>query len=335
MSLVRGLLLHFGLLALSVVAALVFWLRDETPDLEAQQMVQVWPGRAKDVEEISWESEKLKVKLSSQRDERGRYFVGVVDQEVARVKPAPASSEKKGTVTERNHETTRFISVGAADKLVERLAPLEAYRDIGKVEAARAEEFGLKKPEGTLRVTIAGQPHSLVLGSTAPGGSDYYARQEETGEVYAIPAEIARTLMSADSRLLERDLHGFEDDEVTRVVISAGDAHRELFRLEGKKQAWASTRGAEEQDETAGNWMTKLGRLRIMEYVEKPQQASPVVKVEYFGGRERLGFLELSRLPGEEGKEDYLVRTEYTRWHAKLFRTSAEQVQQDLSSVLR
>ncbi len=335
MNLLRSLALHVGLLACAVVVALVFWLRDETPDLEAEQTVEVWGGKAKDVEEISWESEKLKVKLSSRRDDRGRYFIGTVDQEVARVKPAQAASDAGSTVTERQRETTQFISVGAADKLVERLAPLKAYRAIGKVEDARAEEFGLKKPEGTLRVTIAGQPHSLVLGSTAPGGGDYYARHAETGDVYAIPAEIARNLMSADSRLLERDLHGWEDEEATRVVVSAGDARREWFRLEGKKQAWAGAIGASEQDETVGNWMTKLGRLRVMEYVEKPGQAMLVVKVEYFSGREPLGFLELSRLPGEEGKADYLVRTEYTRWHAKLFRTSAEQVEQDLSSVLR
>jgi len=327
--------LHVGLFACAVVVALVFWLRDETPDLEAEQSVEVWPGKAKDVEEISWESEKLNVKLVSRRDDRGRYFVGTVEQEVARVKPAPAEADAGSTVTERKRETTKFISVGAADKLVDRLAPLKAYRAIGKIEDARAEEFGLKKPEGTLRVAIGGQAHSLVLGGTAPGGGDYYARQAETGEVYAIPSEIARSLMSADSRLLERDLHGWEDDEPTRVVVSAGDARRELFRLEGKKQAWATAKAATEQDETAGNWMTKLGRLRIMEYLEKPDRATPVVKVEYFAGREPLGFLELSRLPGEEGKADYLVRTEYTRWHARLFRTSAEQVDQDLSSVLR
>jgi hypothetical protein len=334
MNLLRGLALHVGLLACAVVAALVFWLRDETPDLDAEQTVQVWGGKAKAVEEISWESDKLKVKLVSRRDDQGRYFVGTVDQEVAHVKRAPADSDA-GTVTDRKRESTQFISVGAADKLVDRIAPLKAYRAIGKVEEARAEEFGLKEPEGTLRVTIAGQPHSLELGSTAPGGQDYYARQAETGEVFAIPAEIARSLMSADSRLLERDLHGWDDEEATRVIVSAGDARRELFRLEGKKQAWAGAARATEQDETAGNWMTKLGRVRIMEYVEKPGPATPVVKVEYFAGREPLGFLELSRLPGKEGKADYLVRTEYTRWHAKLFRTSAEQVEQDLSSVLR
>ena len=57
MNLLRGLALHVGLLGCAVVAALVFWLRDETPDLEAEQMVQVWAGKATQVEEISWESE--------------------------------------------------------------------------------------------------------------------------------------------------------------------------------------------------------------------------------------------------------------------------------------
>ena len=68
-------------------------------------------------------------------------------------------------------------------------------RNLSDAEIARvAPGMRLKEPEGTLRVSIGGKPHSLVLGGKAPGGGDYYARHTESGEVYAIPAEIARNL---------------------------------------------------------------------------------------------------------------------------------------------
>ena len=240
-----------------------------------------------------------------------------------------------GTTTERKRETTNFISAGSADDLVEGLAPLRAYRAIGQIDEGRAKEFGLDQPEGKLRVTIAGQPRTLVIGGATPGGADRYARHEETGQAYAIPGEITRSLMYAGSRLIERDLHAWEDDEATSATIHAGDKKRELTRVEGKKNAWANPASPGQQDETAGNWISKLGRLRVMKHQEKPRAPKMIVRVEYFDGRRQIGYVELARSVGTEGKAEYLVKTEYTRWYAQVFRSSAEQVEQDLGSVLK
>ena len=105
--------------------------------------------------------------------------------------------------------------------------------------------------------------------------------------------------------------------------------------MEGKKNAWANPGAPDAQDETAGNWMSKLVRLRVMKHVEKPRAPKVIVQVEYFDGRKQIGFVELSRSTGSDGKPEYLVRTEYTRWYAQVFKTSAEQVEQDLKSVLK
>ncbi len=244
-------------------------------------------------------------------------------------------------------ETSTFVSVEQAHKLAESLAPLYAFRSVGKIEDSRAEEFGLHKPEGTLRVKLDGKERSLVIGGTTPGGADRYAKLDN-GEVYAIPGSIAQNVMFAESRLVERELHGFEPEEATRARIVKGEQSRELVRIEDKKDGWATASSPGVLDETAGNWMTKLGRLRVMSYVENPRKpVAPedlVVRVEYFDKGSEIGFLELVKLPpkmpaapSEAGKPkaEYLVRTENTRWYAEVLASTAEQVEQDLASVLK
>ncbi len=68
--------------------------------------------------------------------------------------------------------------------------------------------------------------------------------------------------------------------------------------------------------------MTKVGRLRVMEYVEAPsaplRPEDAIVRVEYFGaGNKTLGYVELFKVPSEKGN-DYLARTEYGRWYVKV-----------------
>ena len=44
---------------------------------------------------------------------------------------------------------------------------------------------------------------------------------------------------------------------------------------------------------------------------------------------------ELKQWFSEGDKPEFVVRTEHTRWYGKVFRSSAEQLAQDLPSVLR
>ena len=84
--------------------------------------------------------------------------------------------------------------------------------------------------------------------------------------------------------------------------------------------------------------MSKLGRLRSTDFVEKPQSPprpeDAVVRVEYFDQGKSIGFMELYKQPAEKGNE-YLARTEWGRWYMKVPTSTAEQVEQDLTSVLK
>lgn len=337
----KPLALHGALLLVSAGLAYSVWSKDE-PALEKQQAtVDVWNGSQAAFSKLSFESKTRKVRLESQKDALGYYYVGTVEKEDAPAAPdphagvpgAPLKAPEQGQVKK---ETTRFVSVKAGETLVQALAPLKALRAVGKVDVARHEEFGLDKPEGTLKVTLDGKEHSLLIGGTTPGGSERYAKYQNNGEVFAISGDIAQSLMFGESRLPERDLHGFKNEDIQKVRVLKAGKSRELFRVKEKNDGWGDT--ATKQDETAGNWVTKLNRLRGSDFVEKPSKPlkpeDALVRVEYFDGGKNVGFVELYKVPGEKGN-DYLARTEWDRWYVKVPAASAEQIENDLPSVVK
>jgi len=342
---VRDLLYHLGLLGLAAVLAIAVWTKDEEAPKPELEQVEVWGGSPAHVQKIAFEGTSRKVRIEAKQDGQGAYYVTTVDKEESKSTPPghdphdghghapkpPASGPAK-------KEHLVFVSVKQAEELVKQLAPLKAMRAVGKIDPKRAEEFGLDKPEGTIKVTIGGREHALVIGGATPGGVERYAKYLGNNEVFAVPGEIAQNLLFAESRLMEREMHGFKMEDVTRVRVSKGQKARELTRVKEKTEGWADPAKPDKLDETAGNWMTKLGRLRVQEYVEKPaKQLKPeeaVVRVDYYEGKKSIGFIELFKLPGEKGNE-FLARTEYGRWFVKVLTSNAEQVENDLGSVLK
>jgi hypothetical protein len=346
---VKPLFLHGALLVASAGLAYSVWNKDAPPPEKQQAMVDVWSGSQGSFNKLSFESKTRKVRLESQKDALGYYYVTTVDKEEPPVSDPHAGLPghegadgkgplKPGDTKEPKKESSRFVSVKAAETLVKSLAPLKALRAVGKVEPSRNEEFGLDKPDGTLKVTIDGKEHVLVIGGTTPGGSERYAKYQNSGEVFAISGDIAQSLMFGDSRLPEHELHGFKSEEITKARVQKGAKARELVRVKEKNEGWADVSTPTKQDETVGNWLSKVGRLRGGDFVEKPaiplRPESAIVRVEYLDGPRSLGFVELYKVPGEK-TNDYLVRTEWDRWYVKVTSSTGEQIEQDLSSVLK
>jgi uncharacterized protein DUF4340 len=337
----KGILPHVAAFALASALALVVWSRaDKAGDSSAAERVEVWGGTKERVESVRFESPQRSVSLEARKDANGTYYVGTVDKEETS-RPRPAASADAGAPPPEapgKRVTTRFIGVKEAGELAGKLAPLVAVRQLGAVAAGRAEEFGFDKPEGTLKVKVGGAEQSLVIGGTTPGGQERYAKREPGGLVFAISGDVVQTMLGAESRLLEREFHGFADADVTRLRISRGGKAREAVSMADKKGAWADAQQPGKLDETIGNWLGKVGRLHVTEYVEKPSvplaPESAIVRIEYFGGTKTLGFLELYKTPGEKGS-DYFVRTEYGRWFVKVLASAGEQVEQDVASVVK
>jgi len=339
---VKPVVVHGAVLALAAVLAAGVWSKsDETKSSRADTSVEVWPGRTEALELISFESPTRKVKLEAKKDAVGRYFVGQVEKEVSSSHshpPGESSESSQPREPEKKWETVRFVSVKAGDELAQKLAPLMALRSVGKIEAGRNEEFGFDKPEGTLKVKIGGKEESLVIGGATPGGQERYAKHGQSGTVYAVRGEIVQNMLFAESRLIEREFHAFQDADVTRIKISKGEKSREAVRLKEKKDAWADPSEPTKLEESIGNYMTKVARLRVLEYVETPSQPlkpeDALVRIDYFSGNKSLGYLELFKVEAEKG-HDYLARTELGRWFVKVPPSAGEQVEQDAASVVK
>lgn len=331
----NGTLTHAAILGVAVAAAAFVWTRDKEPKALAQGDVVVWSGRAADVQKVTYESKTRKVAIEAKKDDAGRYFVGTVEKESPPPPPAGDAGAPSPAPAPPKSTTVGFVSVGPGDKLAEALAPLKALRALGKIGDDRAAEFGLKEPEATITVTLGGAERKLIVGGPTPGGGDKYARLDGSGEVFVLKGDPIRNLESPDSLLIERELHEWKDTEVTRARVEAGGKSRELVRggAEGKR-FWADAASPDTNDETLGNWMSKLDRLRPTEFLlADPEGRQPVLRVEYTG-KKPFGSLELVKVPGAE-KPAYYVRTERTRLYGKVTPGLADQVEQDLGTIVK
>jgi hypothetical protein len=332
---VRGILTHVALLVLALGTSVLVWTREKTPAVGVGD-VQIWNARPVDVERIRFESKGKKVSLEARKDRQGRFFAGLAESG-AETPDAGAAPPK----------TASFVSVEAGNKLAETLAPLRGLREIGRLGDDRLAEFGMKDPEGTLSVTIAGKERKLTLGARTPGGNARYVRDEGSKTVYVVKDDFTRDLESGDVALCEREPHAWKDADIESArVLARGKSRDVLRRGPESKRIWADPANPDKPDETVANWFAKVDRLRPTEYLEKdPQAAELVVRVEYKANGVDGAFLEMSKVsrpapstassPPTAQKPDFIVRTERTRSWAKVYGLTGEQVEQDLGSILK
>jgi hypothetical protein len=341
----RGLFVHGGILLVAAIFALRTWTYDADKAPKHGE-TDLWSGSPAQVQMVRFESNVGTITLEPHHDSFGSYFVGTVKKNPA---PPAKKDEPPGTTESKPPEKpaveepkiTRFIATKDGEDLIASIAPLRAMRVLGKVSDAQKADFGLDKESGKLFVRVGGTDRSLLFGGTTPGGSDYYVKDLGSGTAYVVAGSILRDFTNADQRLVEHKLHGFEDTAAKRVKITAGSSSRELIRSTDKKDAWTKPSAPGEKDETATNWLGKVERLRTTSFSgatlsPPPAPADQILKIEYFDERKSIGFLELVRRPGAgaEDKTEYVARTEHTRWYATVIRSAAEQIDQDLKSVV-
>jgi hypothetical protein len=330
----RSTVLHVGLLVLGGAAAALAYTKDRAPQPSVETNVTVWSGRPSDLQRIVYESKDKRIELEAHDDKKGeRWFLGKGDYNVI----PPAYPD--GGIAQAVKKTSAFTSVTVANKVAEWLVPFRALRALGKIPDSRLAEFGLEKRDTSLTVTIAGKDRKVLVGAQAPGGTDYYVLDPTSNEAYVVKAEPLRDLEGGDSRLLERETHSFREIDVRSGKVIANGKTRELVRGgPDTKKIWADPSDKEKADETAGNWLAKIDRLKVSEYTGKaPEGLAVVVRVEYQGGPGLLGFFELAKggAIASGQKPDYWIMTEHTHLWGKVYQVTAEQIEQDVASVVK
>jgi hypothetical protein len=330
----RSTAVHVVLLVAGAGAAAFAYTKDRTPQFAQEANVTIWNGRPSDLTRIVFESKDKRIELESKEDKKyGRWFLGKGEYVI---RPAPLPD---GGTAPANQKISVFSSMTAGNKVADQLVPFKAVRALGKIPDSRLAEFGLEKRETSLTVTIAGKERKLLVGAMAPGGTDYYVIDPTNNEAYVSKADALRDLEGGDNRLLEHDLHAYKEIDIRSAKVIAGPKTRELVRSgPDTKKFWADPADKEKADETVGNWLAKVDRLKINEYIaEPPKDGTLVLRIEYYGGPGLLGYVELMRgAPVASGqKPEYYVTTEHTHLWGKVYQVTAEQIESDLGSIVK
>ena len=320
---------HIGLLA--IASGLAWHMSGRVDETSSSNTTtDLWKVGTELVRSITFNSSEHKVLVQPMKDKVGNYAV-VTSETMSTPESADA-----GISTPPKPQVKKYISVDAANKLIEGIARFRVIRTIGRLDRGRFPEFGLDKPTGALKIEFTNGAHMLTVGTSTPGGGNYYVLDEQTGLVQIAIGDPISSLQYADARMSERDLHGFKAEEPVRIAIQAGGRRRQLTKIAGKPNAWADISSPMVQDETASNWVAKLAQFHVSGYFEKFQSTpTPILRVEYGDAKSELGYVELFRVAEVGGDPKYVVRSERSRWYAEVVKSQAEQVEKDAALVAK
>lgn len=272
------------------------------------------------------------------------------------VAPAPGAAPAAGTAPAAApppiHDVKETVTVksfrgsDAAMDLFGSFGPLRAIRALGQVDDKKAKELGFPESKKKLTVVAKGQTTEFTLGSTSYGGGDSYARDGQ-GRAYLLSQRIIADFEFAESRLMERRLHRFERGDFDRVEIAVGGKKRVLLqqkRQDPTNYYFTDAATPDKRDDTMKNWMDKVLRIAISDYVaqgEEPQASPPsgaagqpalgdILTMRFYDGRKEIGNAVFSRqLNPKTNQPEFYGRTETTVSLVRLLGVTAESAIQD------
>ena len=219
-----------------------------------------------------------------------------------------------------------------ATKVLDQFAPLVSPRAFGQLDAGKLKELGLEAPTRKLDVTVKGEVRHYLIGQPdkAPGGESFL-RDAGDGRVYLMPRGMLSDLQNPN-HLIDRRLHAFEQGDFDRMVLAAGGKSKEYVQLDREaraKAAFAPAKTPDKHDQMAKNWHDAVWRVfpaEILGRGEDPTGGKPtvVLRVDYYEGKNAVGFMELGReesaggVSEEAPSGEVYARTEHTAGWLKL-----------------
>lgn len=337
--------------ALLLVAAGLSWgsWKGEEPEAKLGSVVAFDPGGAA-LTALSWDGEKSAAELEfSGKGEDLAVWVKAGKkspiEEAGDDDSAAGDGQAAPKTTYGEPEWTEFPGNQSAVDLAETFAPLEALREFSDLDQAQLTDMGLDAPEATLTATAGSKSVTLQIGSKAYGSSDTYARAD-SGRVFLLSSKVLGPLRAASSRLVERDLFGFDPVDATAALIKApaGSVQAAHQGTHDKDNAYWSTPDApDEADAGLDGFLDKVLQLRASDYLtadERPENVEPAFAV-VFTGKKALGGIELGRVLDEERSKpgeplyNWFARSERTRnsW-VKVSRTTGGELLDQLPGLL-
>ena len=320
MKLVVG---HAVLLILALALAYQTWTRDGTPP--DPESVLLWSGDPDDVTRVVYETPLKRAVLEPRSDEAGSYVWVTVTPQTAD-SAAVADS------------VIQFVGNEQATSLVEVLAEPRALRDLGAVDGEREQEFGLTDSRVALTVEVGGETRELAVGGTVFASGDRYLKDLGRGRVYVFSGTTINSLANSESILIERRIHPSISERIATVTVRTERGERTMQKTGGagpEPAAWTGPNEPDRPDERFATFITRLQQLSVMNYAPDVERGSlrSLARIEYADARGRtLEHLELLRVDIGTDPE-YFVVTDQTRVPARVYRGSAEPLDEDLAQL--
>ena len=279
-------------------------------------------------------------------EERTIVTVRVIGEADADAEAAGAEDEAPNPQANPEQQDQTFSASQDIGEYLEKFTPLRALRSLGSLDEGTLEEIGLSEPSDSLVVTCNGRDTTLMLGGSAYGSGDRYARTEG-GPVHLIAATTMRDLASAEFELMQRDLTAFDMHDADILVVSGAGRTRHLKQRDRQNShtaQWVDANEPDRRNELYGNWHRAFQGTRVSRYLDEGQE--PGAELEQSEARhgvlqltyqdeagETLDVVSIVRL-GEGESAQYYARSGATHTWVKLPHTAAARVEQDGRSVL-
>ncbi len=318
--------IYSALLVVALLAAYLSWTAEEEPEVDSRNKVVLVDKTAEELESITYEEDGFSVTLEPRKDAHGEY----VWADTKRLKtPEPAKDPSSnphdhdaGVPDEpapaaKPEETVRSFKTGnKGESVVEALAPFRALRKLEGASKEREASFGLDDPRGTLTLKYSGLEKSYDVGGEGYGHRDIYVRDKADGAIYLVEANTIRPLRYADSRMTEKEFHGYPRSEVKELIISDGTSRIEAVqknRDDQSKRMWVP-RGEDIRTVPLETWIQKFERTRGTGYAKpgEAEGADKVLSVKVVGEKGATT-VDLLRGQTEQGDPMWYMRSEFTR----------------------
>jgi hypothetical protein len=248
--------------------------------------------------------------------------------------PAPA---------EPSVQESRYRASDEFGKALERMLPLRALQSLGKLSEEQREKFGLQNAQSQLRLEARGQAVALRLGDPTYGGSSTYVERVSDGQAYLVSSSTLKTIDFRPPRFMERRLVEKPQSAVDWLQADcSGQGRRVLTRVQaaapGQPERWAPEEDPAAADELYRNWMEKIFRLGVQEYLDQPPADSPEApfarcRLTFRAEGKPLDELELVWRDSAPGKTESFARSGFTAGWVKLEPHAVGQVTSDLPAV--
>jgi hypothetical protein len=252
---------------------------------------------------------------------------------------APPAKPAEPEVREET-KVTRYRASADFEKALARVLPLVAVRDLGEVDAEQLKKFGLAEPKAELAITSRGQTVRFQIGERTYGRASVYVRPASGGSTSLVSAGVLGAVDFRPPRFKELRFLGLKSKQVEQLVLDCdATGSRTLVHRDRLKPGGGSFQPADDlevEDDLYRNWVGKLLRLSLVEYLEGPLEPTPgahcKLTFQSEGGQPLLA--EITWLTEPSGKQVYYGRSDFTGDWVRLEPTAAGSLVADLSSVL-